>query len=89
MEPKMDSKDDDQPINEPVVSKLSKYFRIIKISCYVTIAVSLYILFVCKTVALLTRGKSAPFFPFDMFSKCYVAEDKCPNKNVTFWLYTR
>lgn len=27
--------------------------------------------------------------PFDDFLKCYIADDKCPNSNVTFWLYTR
>lgn len=27
--------------------------------------------------------------PFEDFLKCYIAEDKCPNSNVTFHLYTR
>lgn len=27
--------------------------------------------------------------PFEDFEKCYIADDKCPNSNVTFFLYTR
>lgn len=29
------------------------------------------------------------YLPFEDFFKCYIAEDKCPNKNITFFLYTR
>lgn len=29
------------------------------------------------------------FFPFDGFAKCHIARHECPNKNITFHLYTR
>ncbi|XP_055300075.1 endothelial lipase-like isoform X2 [Sitodiplosis mosellana] len=48
----------------------------------------LFIIFL-TVIALMSHGTSSPLFPFDMFSKCYIADDKCPNENVTFWLYTR
>lgn len=62
----------------------------LKISILILIFGFLFILFNFKVIALLSHGGvSSPLFPFDMFAKCYVAEDKCPNDNVTFWLYTR
>lgn len=27
--------------------------------------------------------------PFEDFDKCHIADEECPNSNITFWLYTR
>lgn len=69
--------------------KLSKCVHLLKIWWFLTALMILFVFLVLETAAIFSCGDPAPFFPFDMFSKCYIAEDKCPNKNVTFWLYTR
>lgn len=65
------------------------YQKFIKISFPILIGAFLYAYLICKAVTVLSFGKSSPFFPFDMFSKCHVVDDTCPNGNITFWLYTR
>lgn len=66
---------------------LRKSTTFAKVSLYIIIVGFLYVLFVFKAIAVLSHGK--PLFLFDLFTKCYIADDSCPNDNVTFWLYTR
>lgn len=75
--------------NFNVSTKMWEYRKLLSIFIFVLIIGFLYVLLIFKAIAILSCGKSSPLFPFDMFSKCYVADDKCPNENVTFWLYTR
>lgn len=75
--------------NLNVLMKILKHKNLLTISLFVIITGFLYVFLVFKAIALLSYGISSPLFPFDMFSKCHIAEDKCPNDNVTFWLYTR
>lgn len=84
----MCSKDEEDQKSEMLKSSM-KYETIIKIACPAIISIFLYILLIFKAISILSMGKSSPLFPFDMFSKCYVADDKCPNENITFWLFTR
>lgn len=72
------------------IKKISEIRDPLTISILILIFGFIFIWFNFKVIALLSHGGIAsPLFPFDMFSKCYVAEDKCPNDNVTFWLYTK
>lgn len=65
--------------------QMSSFLTKLKYVFLVLIANFLFVLFTIKAITVL--GK--PLFLFDLFTKCYIAEDSCPNDNVTFWLYTR
>lgn len=69
--------------------KISKSRILLAVIFFGVIIKFLYVFSTSKAVAIVNHANSTPVFPFDLFSKCYVAEDKCPNENVTFWLYTR
>lgn len=47
------------------------------------------VVYLCPFSVLLVLGSAQPYMPFEDFLKCYIADDKCPNSNVTFYLYTR
>lgn len=74
-----------QQLETPSHSEILSLLRKLKYVVFVVVANFLFVLFVFKAIAVL--GK--PLFLFDLFTKCYIAEDSCPNDNVTFWLYTR
>lgn len=46
-------------------------------------------LFVPTFSVVLVLTAARPYMPFEDFEKCYIADEKCPNSNVTFFLYTR
>lgn len=70
-------------------SDSDRLIKLLKVSFFGIITTFVFIFFVFKVIAVLTSAKPGPFFPFDFFANCHVADDTCPNKNITFWLYTR